>query len=77
MRSEQGIEARRAYHRERRAKLKAQGLCRECRAKCEKSLCAECMADKASRQRARKSRKRAALLESRVERMMELAGRLR
>lgn len=70
MRTEQGIEVRRAYHRERRAKLKAQGRCRECMAKCEKSLCDECMADKVKRQRAARP-------ESRVERMMELAGRLR
>jgi len=70
VRSEQGIEARRAYHRERRAKLKAQGRCRECRARCEKSLCAECMAHKVKR-------RREARAESNVERMMELAGRLR
>ena len=70
MRTEQGIEVRRAYFRERRAKLKAQGRCRECRAKCEKTLCPECMADKVKRQRAARP-------ESRVERMMELARRLR
>ena len=70
MRSEKGIEVRRAYFRERRARLKAQGRCRECRAKCEKSLCAECMADKVKRQRAARP-------ESAVDRMMELAGKLR
>ena len=70
MRSEKGIEVRRKYHRDRRAKLKAQGRCRECRAKCEKSLCAECMADKVRRQRAARP-------ESAVDRMMELAGRMR
>ena len=70
MRSEKGIEVRRKYHRERRAMLKAQGRCRECRAKCEKSLCPECMADKVRRQRAARP-------VSAVQRMMELAGRLR
>ena len=70
MRSEQGIEVRRAYHRERRARLKAQGLCRECGVPCEKSLCSVCMADKVRRRREARS-------ESNVERMMELAGRLR
>ena len=72
MRTEQGIEARRAYHRERRAKLKAQGRCRECRIRCEKSLCPVCMADKTRRKRAARVR-----AESNVDRMMELAGRLR
>ena len=74
MRTEQGVEVRRAYYRQRRAELKAQGRCRECRAKCEKSLCPECMAVKVAQTRRRRNEARP---ESAVERMMELAGRLR
>ena len=74
MRTEQGIRERREYHCNRRATLKAQGRCRECRVKCEKSLCAECMGDKVRRRKANES---VAQPESRVERMMRLAERLR
>lgn len=78
MRSEKGIKARQAYYRKRRAKLKEQGRCQWCRAKCERTLCPECMKKK-SKKRVPVPRKRPDRAEyaAKVEKMMELAGRIR